>query len=174
MNVNAALPTRAAAALSEGVSVPLERGGSLFLRPFTIRRILALHSVQSPLFYPDSRYGLGLGLAATVLILAAEDDAAVALQLARDGAADFVAGSLEWVEARGLTEADVKSVTVAAMNEWRRVDDLDRPEKKAGQEVTPAGESSRPGTATSPSSSATASEPGTGTQPPHSTPPSES
>ena len=161
--MNAALPTCAAAALSAGVPVPLKRGGSLFLRPFTLRRILALHSVESPLFYPESRYGAGHGWAATLLILAAEDDAAVSLRLARDGAADFVAGALEWAEGEGLAEEDVAAGMRAVAAEWIRIRDLDRPEKHAGREVTAAGESSRPGTATSPNSSATASAPGTGT-----------
>ena len=168
--MNAALPTRAAAALSAGVPVPLKRGGNLFLRPFTLRRILALHSVESPPFYPESRYGAGLGWAATLLILAAEDDAAVSLRLARDGAADFVAGALEWAEAQGFDIEDVGNASDAVKAEWSRVRDLDRPEKHAGQEVTAAGESSRPGTATSPNSSATASAPGTGTPTPPSTP----
>lgn len=173
--MNTALPTRAAAALSNGIPVKLTNGGTLFLRPFTLRRILALHSVESPLYRLDScRYGVGLGWAATLLILAAEDDAAVSLQLARDGAADFVAGSLEWVEAQGLTEADVDAAVRAIVNEWIRIRDLDKPEKKTAQEVTAAGESSRPATASSPSSSDTASAPGTGIQQPHSTPPSES
>lgn len=174
MNVNAALPTRAAAALSEGVPLPLRGGGRLFLRPFSIRRLLALHSVESPLFYPECRYGNGLGWAATMLILAAEDDRAVSVQLARDGAADFVAGSLDWIEAQGVGIDDVGAAAAAVKAEWRRVCDLDRPEKKAGQEVTPAGESSRPGTDTSPRSSATASAPGTGIPQPPSTPPSGS
>lgn len=174
MNVNAALPTRASAALSEGVPLPLEGGGRLFLRPFTVRRLLALHSIESPLFYPDSRYGNGLGWAATLLVLAAEDDKAVSVQLARDGAADFVAGSLEWIEAQGLTEKDVAAGMRAVAAEWVRIRDLDRPEKTVAREVTSAGESSRPGTATLPSSSATASAPGTGTPPPPSTLPSES
>lgn len=172
--MNTALPTRAAAALSAGVPVPLKAGGTLFLRPFTLRRILALHSVESPLFYPESRYGAGLGWAATLLILAAEDDAAVSLQLARDGAADFVAGSLEWAEAQGLAEADIAAGMRATASEWIRVKDLDKAEKQTAREVTAAGESSRPGTGSSQSSSATASAPGTGTPKQPSTPPSES
>lgn len=172
--MNTALPTRAAAALSAGVPVPLKAGGTLFLRPFTLRRILALHSVESPLFYPESRYGAGLGWAATLLILAAEDDAAVSIQLARDGAADFVAGSLEWAETQGFDIEDVGNASDAVKAEWSRVRDLDRPEKKSAREVTAAGESSRPGTDSSRSSSATASAPGTGTPTPPSTPPSES
>lgn len=172
--MNAALPTRAADAFAEGVAVPLRNGGRLFLHRFTLRRTLALHSVESPLFYQDCRYGVGLGWAATLLVLAAEDAAAMSLRLAQDGAPAFVDGAIEWAEAEGLTIEDVSNAVAAIKDAWRRMADLDRAEKRSGEEVTAAGEASRPATDTSRSSPATASEPGTGTPTPPSTPRSPS
>ncbi len=169
-----AVPSRAAAALSPAFPLVLRDGRKLPLGPFTPRRELMLHTVESPLYYDGARYGLPFGWAATLRILAEPDAAALSRRLALDGPAEFVAGSVDWIEAQGLTPDDIGEAAAAIKAERRRIDDLDRNDGPTEEASTAMGEACGPGTASSPNSSAMPSTPGTGAPTKPSTAPSAS
>ena len=50
-------------------------GHTAVLGPLTIRRLALIHSLETPLFYPDTRLGTGLGWLATGYALAADTHA---------------------------------------------------------------------------------------------------
>ena len=169
-----AVPSRAAAALSPVFPLVLADGRRLPLGPFTLRRELMLYTIESPLHYDGARYGLPFGWAATLRILAEPDAAALSRELALDGPAEFVAGSLDWFEAQGLSLDDLGEAVSAIKAEWRRLSGLDRPDGPKEDASTAMGEACGPGTASSPNSSAMPSTPGTGAPTKPSTAPSAS
>ncbi|MBR1607996.1 MAG: hypothetical protein IJ678_00095 [Kiritimatiellae bacterium] len=170
-----AYPSRAAAALSPGISLALACGKRIVLKPFTPRRVAMLYDVFSPLF-GDAPCGVAAGWIATLRVLAEPDAAALALQIALDGPAAFVAESGDWFETHPaqFEFGDVASSAEAIKAEWQRLCDLDRPDKPEGRPQSEAGEAPGPGTDGSLKSSAMPSAPGIGGQTPPSTAPSAS
>lgn len=119
-------PTRAAEVFRDGVGVVEHEGVSVALQPFTIRRVALLHSVESPLFYPDGRYGVGVGWMLTVFIMATDAVEASEL-LAVRGPAGFAAVALDWCDA--MQDYELCALCALALQDaWDRIMKLDPPD----------------------------------------------
>ena len=170
-----AVPSRAAAALSPGFPLAPAHGGKVLLHPFTPRRLLLLHSAHCPLFEdPSEICGLPLAWAATLRIMAEDNPAELAFEMALDGPAAFVAASADWFEGfrPALCVDDLGAAAMAIKAEWMRVNDLDRPDAPAERSGSAMGEACAPAMASSPSSSDSPSPNGDGASDAPSTAPS--
>ena len=170
-----AVPSRAAAALAPGFPLALAGGGRVLLHPFTPRRLLLLHSAHCPLFEdPSDICGLPLAWVATLRIMAEDDPGQLALEMALDGPAEFIANSADWFEdfRPALCVNDLGAAAVAIKAEWARVIDLDRPDAPAERSGSAMGEACEPAMASSRNSSDSPSPNGDGASAAPSTAPS--
>ena len=120
-------PTRAAEVFRDGLAVVEHEGVSVALQPFTIRRVALLHSVESPLYYPDGgRFGVGLGWMLTVFVMGT--DAIETSELfATRGSAGFVLAALDWCEA--MRDYELCALCgLAIQDAWERIMSLDPPD----------------------------------------------
>lgn len=133
-------PTRAAEVFRNATTRVSCGGCAVELRPFTIRRVAMLHSVESPLFYSDGRWGLGAGWCATAYVMAG-DAAELADTLAHGGAAALVRAALEWAD--GLADFELVALCAQTLKDsWSRIMALDPPDLDGGGE----GNAPRPAT----------------------------
>lgn len=123
---HADFPRRAAEVFQSSVASIEHDNIKIELQPFTLRRVILLHSIESPLFYSDGQWGIGAGWAATVTIMSGDAHELSAL-LARNGAAGLVEYALD--QAEGLE--DFEAITLAAQalrDSWKRIQELDPPD----------------------------------------------
>ncbi|MBR1608680.1 MAG: hypothetical protein IJ678_03590, partial [Kiritimatiellae bacterium] len=73
MDLQLDFPARARSALLPTAMVRCG-GAAATLGPLTIRRLALLHSIETPLFYPGSRLGTGLGWLASAYVLSGASD----------------------------------------------------------------------------------------------------
>jgi hypothetical protein len=120
-------PTRAAEVFRDGLAVVEHEGVSVALQPFTIRRVALLHSVESPLYYPDGgRFGVGLGWMLTVYIMGTDAGEASEL-LAVRGPAGFALAALDWCDA--MQDYELCALCgLAIQDAWERIMTLDPPD----------------------------------------------
>lgn len=133
-------------------------GHAAVLGPLTIRRLALIHSLETPLFYPDTRLGTGLGWLATGYALAEDTDARRLTRLLAERGAGAVADeACDWAEAAFPGADPLRAIMDASRSLWRAACGLDPAPSGDGDAegpVAPSGESSRPATAPSPSSPA--------------------
>jgi len=119
-------PTRAAEVFRNAIGTIEHEGVSVELQPFTIRRVALLHSVQSPLFYPDSKFGAGVGWMLTVFVMGTDAVQSSRL-LAHTGVAGFVEEALTWADEMHDYEL-CAMCALAIKDSWERICRLDPPD----------------------------------------------
>lgn len=118
------------------------------LGPLSIRRLALMHSLETPLFYPRSRLGAGLGwLASAYVLWDRADDRRLVRVLAEKGAGAVAEEACQWAE-EVFPGADVLAPCMDSVRAlWRDLCALDPAPGDGSEEVSASGESSPPATA---------------------------
>lgn len=147
MTLQLDFPSRARSALLP--TATLRAGGrAATLGPLTIRRLALLHSLETPLFYPRSRLGTGLGwLASAYALWDGADDRRLVRLLSEKGAGAVAEEACQWAE-EVFPGADVLAPCMDSVRAlWRDLYALDPAPGDGSEEVSASGESSPPATA---------------------------
>lgn len=119
-------PSRAAEVFRDAIDTIKHGGVEVALQPFTIRRVALLHSVWSPLFYTEPKFGVGVGWMVSVFIMAT-DAREVSEVLAGQGVAGLVTEALDWCDA--MQDYELCALCALAIKDaWMRIETLDPPD----------------------------------------------
>jgi len=123
---HADFPSRAAEVFRCAIGTITHAGVSVDLQPFTIRRVALLHSVQSPLFYAEPKFGVGIGWMVTTFLMSADAHEASAV-LAYGGVAALVIEAVDWADA--MQDYELCAMCALAIKDsWERINKLDPPD----------------------------------------------
>lgn len=119
-------PSRAAEVFRDGIGTIEHDGVSVELQPFTIRRVALLHSAQSPLFYAEPKFGVGVGWMVTTFVMGT-DAKETSNILAYGGVAALVAEAIDWADQ--MQDYELCAMCALAIKDaWERINRLDPPD----------------------------------------------